>query len=546
MPAYPINTTVQLLHDVPLSPRMPHRIRFTSASARESYFAGKVYNSQTEIQLQRVDGIYRLPVALDDAIDACNYMRWQNKVGQWYYAFITHKEYMNPNLTRVEFEVDAWTTFQFDLTWGDCFIERECVSVDNIGTHTLPEDIMLGEQQYIDANISWPFTSSNGNIALWPCFILSEAYRDNSTATPYNIDKEINDVPNTTVVWAPAYPGESSVEPQDAINNFLAFLAEHSKLDAILFATAMPAFMFTLPGVVEDVVHSNDFSLGSYYIFANATRLTAQTTVDFNLLYNAPITANNNKVYAYPYTYYKLLNGQGDEIDLLPEYMQHDASDPITTLSLTFEYTADLSSTSCMMLYPTNYAGGNKYTHCSRIMKFPVLGITGNAFANWIAGNAATLTAGVANSLGQATIGIAEHGIAGAASGASGIISILASINDASKQPAVVKSVPGNSGNYMAGLLNFKIVRVTTKAEYLHMIDNYFSMYGYKVNRMGAPEFATRQYWNYYKIPSCVVYGDIPGDYLEQIRDLFINGVTLWNTTDVGNYHNGSNPIVGG
>ena len=85
--------------------------------------------------------------------------------------------------------------------------------------------------------------------------------------------------------------------------------------------------------------------------------------------------------------------------------------------------------------------------------------------------------------------------------------------------------------------------KVHVKAEYARIIDNFFTMFGYKVNRLGTPQFGTRQFYNYYKIPQCNVYGDIPGEALNDIRTQFINGITLWNTFDVGNYRDGNNPI---
>ena len=75
-------------------------------------------------------------------------------------------------------------------------------------------------------------------------------------------------------------------------------------------------------------------------------------------------------------------------------------------------------------------------------------------------------------------------------------------------------------------------------------VDNYFTMFGYKVNELKVPEFGTRQYYNYYKMPVCNITGNIPQSALDEIRSKFERGITLWNTSDVGNYRDGVNPIV--
>lgn len=546
MPAYPINTTVQLLHDVPLSPRMPHRIRFASASARESYFAGKVYNSQTEIQLQRVEGIYRLPVALDDAIAACNYMRWQNKTGQWYYAFITSMEYMNSNLTRVEFEVDAWTTFQFDLTWGDCFIERECVSIDNIGTHTLPEDISLGTLQYSQFPDTIPI-QANGNVSLAPAIFIDNAYRLPEIAGEYSFNRVTNNLPQSLVVWSGTRGGTYNTW-QTQLNQYLEGMAGIGKLEGIVSATFLPTFVFENadPNVVASEGTASPL-YGYYFDFSDAGMVSTSYTQPIDVKWNSP-TYNNNKMYTFPFNYYFLTNNNGDRIDLQPEYMALDTSGTLDyskrQLSLTFR--CDITPTPTLTAIPTDYQGGGLSTHATTLQNFPIMATTGNAYANWVGGHAASLSTGLI--MGGLGIGVsmATQNLSGISQSTNSMIDTAVTMADKSRMPDTVLSMPGNIGNYAAQKFGFSIVKCQVKGEYGAMIDNYFSMYGYKVNRMGTPEFGTRQYWNFYKIPSCVVYGDIPGDYLEQIRDLFINGVTLWNTADVGNYHNGSNPIVGG
>ena len=54
-------------------------------------------------------------------------------------------EYVNENCTRVYIETDVWQTYQFDIEFKRCFVEREHVNDDTVGLHTLPENVELGE-----------------------------------------------------------------------------------------------------------------------------------------------------------------------------------------------------------------------------------------------------------------------------------------------------------------------------------------------------------------------------------------------------------------
>ena len=54
-------------------------------------------------------------------------------------------EYVNDNMTDVYIKLDVFQTYQFNFLYNKSFVEREHVNSDNIGEHTLPEGLELGE-----------------------------------------------------------------------------------------------------------------------------------------------------------------------------------------------------------------------------------------------------------------------------------------------------------------------------------------------------------------------------------------------------------------
>lgn len=75
---------------------------------------------------------------------------------------------------------------------------------------------------------------------------------------------------------------------------------------------------------------------------------------------------------------------------------------------------------------------------------------------------------------------------------------------------------------------------------YKHRIYDYFVKYGYKVNKWEKINVNSRRYFNFIKTNTCnIVSDEIPHEYLEEIKDIFNRGVTIWhvdNGASVGDY----------
>lgn len=75
---------------------------------------------------------------------------------------------------------------------------------------------------------------------------------------------------------------------------------------------------------------------------------------------------------------------------------------------------------------------------------------------------------------------------------------------------------------------------------YKHRIYDYFVKYGYKVNKWEKINVNSRRYFNFIKTNTCNIVGDeIPHEYLEEIKDIFNRGVTIWhvdNGANIGDY----------
>lgn len=75
---------------------------------------------------------------------------------------------------------------------------------------------------------------------------------------------------------------------------------------------------------------------------------------------------------------------------------------------------------------------------------------------------------------------------------------------------------------------------------YKHRIYDYFVKYGYKVNKWEHINVNSRKYFNFIKTNTCNIVGnEIPHEYLEEIKDIFNRGLTLWHVDNgaiIGDY----------
>ena len=170
-----------------------------------------------------------------------------------------------------------------------------------------------------------------------------------------------------------------------------------------------------------------------------------------------------------------------------------------------------------------------------------------DAFTNWLTQNAVNistkLSLGVASTIGN----IASGNILSSA------MSIAGTIGDTIGQFYSAELLPNIEGGENTGDVTFALEKNTftframrVKDENIKIIDDYFTRFGYKINRLKVPNITGRTYWNYVEIGNeeDIGEGDVPGNFMEIINNACRKGITIWHNHDnIGNY-NLSNTIV--
>lgn len=101
---------------------------------------------------------------------------------------------------------------------------------------------------------------------------------------------------------------------------------------------------------------------------------------------------------------------------------------------------------------------------------------------------------------------------------------------------SLMPNIQGGNSNigdvlYSSGRNCFTIRKMQCERRFIEIIDDFFTMYGYKINLVKKPNITGRTNWNYVKTIDCNILGNIPQMDLAEIKEMFDNGVTLWHTT---------------
>lgn len=99
--------------------------------------------------------------------------------------------------------------------------------------------------------------------------------------------------------------------------------------------------------------------------------------------------------------------------------------------------------------------------------------------------------------------------------------------------------------NFAKGTNTFFFYHNSIKREFAEIIDNYFDMFGYKVNTMEVPNLHTRLNWNYLKILNPNIEGaDVPEKDMNKFKNQLQQGITFWHNPNTFRDYSQSNGNV--
>lgn len=553
------NTDLYLLK-VPLEIDDINQLDFTTKQAQFNYFNSLSKIAVDDFTYQRKDDTIRFPINFDEII-TYNYVMYRNDAysDKWFYAFITGMEYVNDNMTRITIKTDTWQTWMFDLTFKPVLIDREHANTDVAGDNTLPEGLELGEMVCNGSTTNFGGVGGTNMSSYCTIVEVSQIENTGESATlsyawasgTHDATPNLNNVYRGTIPLILIGSSAGTAQSPDAVIRVYDFAGLG---DSVINVYMLPLSLVgtynlltisaqsggTTKAVTVAVPNdkSGTFDLGS-------TTFTKPTTVN-------GYTPKNKKVLTYPFCYFNVSNNSGS---CLP-YRYEDFP---STIAFSVEGTFGISGSTKAI--PQNYLNintGNALDYSITGPKFPVCSWNSDSYTNWLTQNAVnmetqwktTMVSGLLGVGGSAfkgytgakqiggdisPVGMASLGAVGAGVGLAGEMISLAREQHLAKTQAnmVPDQVKGNlgAGDFVWAKYRspFTYMPMSIKYEYAVCIDQYFSQYGYKCNRVKLPNIRGRRNWNYVKTVGCYIDADIPQNDLAEIKAMFDRGITFWH-----------------
>ncbi len=533
-------TTDIILYKSDLELDNTNQLKFNTWNDQWAYFSNLPHIYLDNATYQRKEGVIRFPttdISYDDLI-RYNYVSYKNEAyaNKTFFAYVKNMRYINDGMTEIEIETDPFQTWQFDLIYRKCFTEREHVSNDSIGAHTVPEGLETGE--YI----------SYGEPYVIDCMDMGAA--GNTThCLCMGITGSRGQLINNQ------YSGLQYVFFKDISSEGEAWAILNSYIDTTLAGNdEVIQFIMPIPLSMVDTAVKWTYEIGSsglHYGLWDTTgqqvrKYTAFDLGTFNKNWDNKLgggyTPRNNKLLCYPYRYLMLTNNVGGNMI----YRFEDETYRQVKNGIAIQVSASLVPGLSVIAIPQYYKGVDEnYSESLMGAKVPLASWSSDMYTNWLVQNGVNEDLAKSTTETDAKINYAVNQVPVISKlGFNNILNSMGEIYQHKMVPYGSRGVNGGDVNYSLNNLNFKLYDFVIKREYAQIIDQYFDMYGYKVNSLKVPNIHSRRNWNYIKTIDCNFSGDIPGDDLIKLREMFDNGITLWHNPSTFLDYSQSNYII--
>lgn len=599
------SSTVHLLSNVPLEPNFENTVWYSTEAEQEADFIR--YNTLTlsnQSYVHKERGVIRVEATMA-SIFGCNYMMFKNAQfeNKWFYAFITHIEYVSNEVCDVYFAIDPIQTWLKRFTVDPCFIAREHTYTDKPSDWLIPENVDTGPYIYYGEESIFGINDYS-YVIVAPFMIAWSGTGEQFSVTISNYCSvvEVGGMPSGL-----HYTIINDIITLAAVLNRLATTvkthegATANAISEVVTVMVAPSRLFNVDGSVEawDV---------STAIPVQRERIPARTSLDTSG--GQDYVFKNKKLNAYPFRYFLATDFIGNTTTYKPELFA-DSEDWVTFLCV-----GDVTPEPSVYLFPKNYRGNTARAfspHDKNSMAtysgFLTISWNVDVWKQWLA------STGVENAVDKTKDWLASFPefinvnkntselwatyqpedkadlknpvkywtnfldkwkeariqdtenradkfakIIGGGMVLAGTLAHLSQYYQQSLKPNTVMGTQSGGARLYLGMANCTIFEYGITRERAEIIDRFFTAYGYATNRFGKPYLfddvsKSRPYINYVQTSGANVNGNLPKDSADAIAAIFDAGVRFWtgqstlghaNALDnVNNYELDNSPPLG-
>lgn len=568
------------LSKVDFTVEQDHVRRFESRETLHKYVETKKSATKTHNNFIVQDSEITVDFPFAEA-QGYNYIAYNNG-SVWEYAFITAVNVISTKNTQIQTRYDVWQNNAFDLTFGNCFVDREHRQRHRkvAGGMLMPlphhvSDIPVGNLYATHKSI---LPQIRRSVSKDPLLFLIIAYQVGGGTTPgvgnFTAESSYSPVEATSYATIPFNPKDVS----QVIVPGISTLADI--LDTDLFKSPNTRAIYYTPYIPVNVNDPSAYTSYSFYekdditltaarpVYTGSLIPTYKYFVDVELpqmMGAVPESSINSNDASNIYSETKLLSSpyfktifrfETASVELGWEDLAIYVNDGKSYVRLNIEVSCTLDGANIVFV-PDTYDPANRdlFSQSVKISKFTPL--ESDAFLEYIFANRATFNTGLRNNIIEIaastalTLGTAAVGGGDAAAFAGGaVISGVSRVAQEMNMRNDLKSAPKQMRSTANDFLDaFSDVNppyicfyvLTPRIEEQRSIFDYYNRYGYKVNRNKIPFTTSRKWYNYVKLTDPVIIGVYDNDDLTFLKNMFIRGTTLWHTY----YNSSTNSFIG-
>lgn len=467
---------------------------FSSSSEKFSWYSQFPKRVFDEYSYQRENREYIRVEAKAEHLRNYDMLSFRNGDGRDIFCRILNVEFINPNCTEITYEIDYMQTYIDQVTFGQCWVEREMQENDWNGSlpnyeSDQPEGIEVGR------------------------LVRSEMDSAHALSTPFSTGMKI------IVLSALSKDGNPGVTPSSDPEN--------------AYPSILNKFTYSLGGTIGDLgtvidayaeKDKLDAIAGIYLIPGAGPTIRQQLPMHWSTIEGYEVV--NSKCWSGEFCNFIISNKMGQESKLEADYFK-----TYNTLDIWIDsqFCDGLGgSIAYPRYYPVNPKGVGVYMPWNLQLAY-----AGSGYYNWLQQNAGTFGAGVASDLIAGAFKgsiVGSPGIGTAMGVVNSVLTALAKTRDSTMNP--VYSVSGGSGsglNYALLNIGFECHLESPSAQSIKTIDEFFGKYGYRTNRYKIPNVNTRPKWNFVKTAGAICRGPFSKTAQLAMQSMMDNGVTFWH-----------------
>lgn len=492
-----------------------HSLLFNSKSELDSYFENlatrvfKCVHLRGENFALNVEGNYLEILNYNYLFYDENFQGNNKRI----YCFIDDVTYINEKVTQITYHVDVLTTYYFNYSVNQSYIEREHFKQDDYTS--IPDTIDTGDLQVREQKF-FPFDGG------YFVFASNDLTVDDTTEGKSYQCKIGNYILPCLVIYFPSGNNGSS-----KLGEFIQNVSNKGRADRII-----SCFYTPLLQTPDFELSQESGDIGSFTVInsINTESLSSIISCQFDSL----ITPKFKKIAVAPYSYIRVQD------TITGQYILLDYN-KFLNRNLQFEIRVDISETPSIRVIPKNYDGENlSYSNSLVVNCSTSMPVVNNVYASYFMKNQEinnlNKTFGVVGAVQQIASNPLNllNDINAGVSAFEKISMINASDRQQQKNASQITGISDGACQRLNFENGIKISVLMPDKYHEELIYKYWNMYGYPVHEYDIPNFRINNSDHCYLklIEPNITFKGVPVKHQQQIISFYERGITFWKDKD--------------